>query len=176
MAGRLRFADTAAGFELWCCPVSKVNVVTSTLDGIAELEAVARTAEFVRGESRGEPTGHDWWHAERVRVLARHIAERERADVLVVEIAALLHDMADQKFSREIGVVQDWLAELPVQDHVRAAVLDIVRGVSYRGAGVPDEELSLAGRCVQDADRLDGMGAIGGADIRLRRTGRAPDP
>lgn len=140
----------------------KVNVVSAPVAAEAAIsESIARTSEFVRVELAGESTGHDWWHAERVRALARHIAVRERADVLVVQIAALLHDLADEKFSGAIGVVRDWLAGLPVNDRVRAAVLEIVRGISYRGAGVADRKLSLAGRCVRDADRLDAMGAIG---------------
>jgi uncharacterized protein len=128
--------------------------------GTAE-RAVARTSDFVRARLVGEATGHDWWHAERVRALARQIAVRERADVLVVQTAALLHDLADPKLAGDVSVVRDWLAELPVSDRVRAEVLAVVRGVSYRGAGVADTELSLAGRCVRDADRLDAMGAVG---------------
>jgi uncharacterized protein len=137
-----------------------VSVVTSIIDGTAT-EAVARTSAFVKEKLTGEPTGHDWWHAERVRALAVHIAEREHADVLVVQIAALLHDLADRKFTQGIDVVRDWLKTLRVTRAVRTAVLEIVRGISYRGAEVADKELPLAGRCVRDADRLDAMGAIG---------------
>jgi uncharacterized protein len=135
--------------------------LSHTVDfGTAE-RIVARTSDFVRARLGGEPTGHDWWHAQRVRGLAREIAEREGADLLVVELAALVHDVADRKVGGDIGLVRSWLDELPINDETRDEVLHIVGGVSYHGAGVPDEELSLAGRCVRDADRLDAMGAIG---------------
>lgn len=126
---------------------------------------MARTEHYVRAELGSEPTGHDWWHAERVRSLAKRFAVDEGADVLVVELAALLHDVADAKFtgSDETGprAARDWLGSLPVGSDVVESVATIIERMSYKGALVPEQELSVEGRCVQDADRLDAMGAIG---------------
>lgn len=128
-------------------------------------DVVARTEDYVRDLLGSEPTGHDWWHAERVRSLAKHIAAQEGADVFVVELAALLHDVADAKFtgSDETGprAAREWLAALPVEPRMVESVADIIGRLSYKGALVPDEPLSAEGKCVQDADRLDAMGAIG---------------
>jgi uncharacterized protein len=128
-------------------------------------EVLEQTAEFVRKRLVGEPTGHDWWHADRVRRLARRIAEVEAADLFVVELAALLHDVADYKFtgSHEDGprVVRQWLTSLRVDGRIIEATCDIIAGMSFRGAKVAEQPLSLEGRCVQDADRLDAIGAIG---------------
>ena len=63
-----------------------------------EKELIAKTEEFVRQTLEGEGTGHDWWHIQRVRNTALTIAKEEQADLLVVELAALLHDIADWKF------------------------------------------------------------------------------
>lgn len=126
---------------------------------------LARTQDYVRGLLCSEPTGHDWWHAERVRSLAKHIAMQEGADVFVVELAALLHDVADAKFtgSDESGprAAREWLTALSVEPKTVESVADIIGRMSYRGALVPAEPLSVEGQCVQDADRLDAMGAIG---------------
>jgi uncharacterized protein len=128
-------------------------------------DVLARTENYVRGLLGSEPTGHDWWHAERVRSLAKHIAAQEGADVFVVELAALLHDVADAKFtgSDETGprAAREWLVALRVEPETVESVADIIARMSYKGALVPEEPLSVEGRCVQDADRLDAMGAIG---------------
>lgn len=128
-------------------------------------DVLARTAEHVRGLLGTEPTGHDWWHAERVRSLARHIGAQEGANALVVELAALLHDVADAKFSGsdEAGprAAREWLSALSVDNDTIESVANIIEHMSYKGALVPAEPLSLEGRCVQDADRLDAIGAIG---------------
>lgn len=97
--------------------------------------------------------------------MAKHIAEREGADVYVVELAALLHDVADAKFtgSDETGprAARDWLATLAVEPETIESVADIIGRMSFKGALVAEEPLSIEGRCVQDADRLDALGAIG---------------
>lgn len=131
----------------------------------SDQDVVAKTEVYVRDQLGSEPTGHDWWHAERVRSLAKHIAAEEGADVLVVELAALLHDVADAKFtgSQESGprAAREWLSALSVGTGTVESVATIIERMSYRGALVPEEPLSVEGRCVQDADRLDAMGAIG---------------
>lgn len=129
-------------------------------------ELIEATAEHVRARSAGESSGHDWWHVHRVRCTARAIAAQEDADPVVVELAALLHDIADWKFhdgDLDAGprAARAWLEGLGAAPELVDRVTGIVARVSYKGAGVPDDMPSLEGRVVQDADRLDAMGAIG---------------
>lgn len=126
---------------------------------------MARTETYVREAMAADASGHDWWHAARVRATAAVIAREEGADGLVVALAALLHDVADEKLTGDPAsgpaAARAWLdsrgADRAVVEHVAA----IVGVVSFHGAGVPDAPTSLEGRCVRDADRLDAMGAIG---------------
>lgn len=126
---------------------------------------VAETERVVRDTLGGEPTGHDWWHADRVRRTAVCIAEAEGANRFVVELAALLHDVEDYKFSgsEEAGsaFAHAHLVSLGVDERDAEHVADIIRHMSFKGADVPPRRLSLEGECVQDADRLDAMGAMG---------------
>ncbi len=109
----------------------------------------------------GEGSGHDWWHVWRVWRLARRIAAAEGADVRLVELAALGHDVEDHKLGRPEGTLAAWLAGAGVDAATTEAVVAIARRVSFKGAGVPDAMPTLEGRVVQDADRLDAIGAIG---------------
>lgn len=127
---------------------------------------LARTAEHVRGQLAGDSSGHDWWHIERVRAAALAIGEREGADLFVVELAALLHDVADWKFhggDETAGprVARQWLESLGADGDVIEHVCDIIAHLSFKGAGVATPMKSLEGRVVQDADRLDALGAVG---------------
>lgn len=131
-----------------------------------QISAVARTADFVREKLTGEGSGHDWWHVHRVWQIARHLADREGADMIVVELAALLHDIADWKFNdgdtRAGGkAAAEWLQTMEVDPGITSHVVQIVNGISFKGAGVADNLPTLEGQVVQDADRLDAMGAIG---------------
>lgn len=126
---------------------------------------IVRTEAYVRAEMGDEPTGHDWWHASRVRDTALRIARVEGADLVVVELAALLHDLEDEKFSgsAEAGprAARAFLLDAGAAPDLAEAVAEIIAGVSFMGAGVADRPLSLAGACVRDADRIDALGAIG---------------
>ena len=129
-------------------------------------EIVEKTAAHVRELLSGEGSGHDWFHIERVRRTALAIAAEERADPFVTELAALLHDVADWKFAggdHEAGPRQarQWLESIDVSRETIAQVCEIISGLSFKGAGVETPMPTLAGRCVQDADRLDAIGAIG---------------
>jgi uncharacterized protein len=128
---------------------------------------VKRTAAAVRKAMTGEGSGHDWWHVWRVWRLAERLARTElRADREVVALGALLHDLGDWKFHggdeeaapREAGRL---LSRLGAREGVIARVQAVCREVSYKGAGVADTPSSLEARLVQDADRLDAIGAIG---------------
>lgn len=116
-------------------------------------------AERVKTLSVAEGS-HDWWHVWRVWQMAQRIAEAERADLYLVELAALCHDLEDWKYPHP-PVIGPLLTELQVHPKTIRQVLDICQRVSFKGAGVPDEMPTLEGQVVQDADRLDAIGAIG---------------
>jgi uncharacterized protein len=125
-----------------------------------------QTADHVRGLLAGDSSGHDWFHIERVRNTALTIAREERADLFLVELAALLHDVADWKFAggdHQAGprAAKQWMESIGVQPAVVGHVCDIIAGLSFKGAGVATPMRSLEGKIVQDADRLDALGAIG---------------
>jgi uncharacterized protein len=127
-------------------------------------EILARARDFVRQELSGDSSGHDWWHIQRVVNLARVIAREEGADPYVCELAALLHDIADYKIAgdEESGLrrVRGWLDAEGVDATVADHVMEIVGTLSFGGGNRPPMR-TLEGRVVQDADRLDAIGAIG---------------
>jgi uncharacterized protein len=137
------------------------NILSQDL--VARAEQLARK-EF-SGNAKGNAGGHDWWHTARVRDLAIAIARREGADQGLVDVAALLHDIDDFKYSgsKTAGPkrVSQWLVAQGIAKPVVGSVVAIIEGVSFRGAGVADPSLTLEGMCVRDADRLDALGAIG---------------
>lgn len=136
-----------------------------------EDKIIAETEQFVRSLTEGEPSGHDWWHIVRVRQLAVTLAQKEGANLFICQLAALLHDVADKKFNRslEAGLdkVRYWLDGQNISDGDKEHILAIIVTMSYssqqEGARVP----SLEGRVVQDADRLDALGAIGIARVMV---------
>lgn len=111
-------------------------------------------------------SGHDWFHAWRVWRLAQRISEKEGGNSLVIQLAAILHDVVDWKnidpaSAYQKNRVKDWLRlkKLPIE--LINQVNEIIETLSYKGAGVKTEMRTLEGKIVQDADRLDAMGAIG---------------
>lgn len=129
-------------------------------------EVIQSVAHEVRMRLQGEGSGHDWWHVLRVWNMAKHLCEQERADFFVVELAALLHDVADWKFhdgDDTVGprVAREILEEQDVDSHVVDHVANIISTMSFKGAGVVTPMETLEGKIVQDADRLDAIGAIG---------------
>lgn len=125
---------------------------------------IARAEEFVKEQLGQDTTGHDWWHTHRVRSTACEIAEIERADIFICTMATLLHDVADEKLnpSKEAGLlkVHTWLtANLTEEEQIRHIML-IVETMSFSGGGGEPMQ-TLEGQVVQDADRLDALGAIG---------------
>ena len=129
-------------------------------------DIISRTQTYVRTTLAGDSSGHDWWHFDRVRTNAIHIATLEGADLVTVELAALLHDIADWKFhggDESIGprTADRWLSENGMDERITRHVVDIIASVSFKGAGVATDMPTLEGQCVQDADRLDAIGAVG---------------
>lgn len=121
--------------------------------------------DFVYAELKDEMSGHDWWHIVRVTNNAVEIATQEQADVFICELAALLHDIADGKLNEneEVGLqkVEQWLQNHQASDAEIAHVLDIISTMSFKGDHQQKNVSTLEGQIVQDADRLDAIGAIG---------------
>lgn len=133
-------------------------------------EIIAKTVEHVRPQMLGESSGHDWEHVKRVWLMAIDLAKKEGGDRLVIELAALLHDIADWKFhdgDDEAGprAATEWLSSLGVGEDIIDHVCDIIRTISFRGAKVATPMKSIEGQIVQDADRLDAIGAVGIARV-----------
>lgn len=130
-------------------------------------EILEKTIAFVKLSLEGETTGHDWWHIYRVWQNALRIGQEEGADLFVVQLAALLHDISDYKLNggdEELGprLAMDWLSGIGVDPGIVRPVGKIIHEVTFRGADTPAfPPASLEGRVVQDADRLDALGAVG---------------
>lgn len=127
---------------------------------------VESTEIFVKQELNNAEAGHDWWHAMRVRNNAMLIAKSQSCDVLVVELAALLHDIADSKFNNgdeNAGPekAKIFLSKQGVDQPICNHVIQIIRNISFKGGNIIQSFNSLELDIVQDADRLDALGAIG---------------
>ncbi len=129
-------------------------------------EIITNTIHFVQARLKAAEGGHDWWHTHRVRTNALLIAQSEQVDPFIIELAALLHDIADSKFhhgDEEIGpqTAQHFLTSLGVESVVVDHVVNIIRFISFKGGHNEDGFHSPELAVVQDADRLDALGAIG---------------
>ncbi len=125
---------------------------------------IIATEEYIRLKFTAEGSGHDWWHIDRVRKLALKIAENEKADPYLVEMIALLHDLDDWKISEseeELKNTRKWLASLQIEKNQIDGICEMIEQISYKGAGVKTKPDILEAQIVQDADRLDAIGAIG---------------
>lgn len=127
-------------------------------------ETVLQAERWVKEKLQGDSSGHDWWHIERVRRMALRLAGENGADPFVCEMAALLHDLADGKlFADEhaaLAEIRAWLDAHGVGEEDAAHIVEIIASMSYRGGGGPGMR-TMEGRVVQDADRLDALGAVG---------------
>jgi uncharacterized protein len=127
-------------------------------------EIIEKTVAFVKSELKHAEGGHDWFHIERVWKNAKTIATAETVNLLIVELGALLHDIADYKFNDEPGgirKVRKFLESLAVDEITIDHVLKIMSNISFRGGNFTQDYFSVELAVVQDADRLDAMGAIG---------------
>lgn len=128
---------------------------------------IEKAKKYVRNLLEGEGSGHDWWHIYRVYQMAMNIASStEGANKNVVALAALLHDVGDHKFHNgdaTVGpkMVTEWLQQNGANKEVIQAVVTVVKEISFKGAEVDTPMSSLEGQIVQDADRLDAIGAVG---------------
>ena len=129
-------------------------------------EIIDKMIDHVKKWSKDLETGHDWWHTHRVWRLARHIAKYENANLFVVELGALLHDIADYKFydgDETVGPLraEEFLISLNVDKKIILQVKNIIKNISFKGVKYIQKYRSVELGIVQDADRLDAMGAIG---------------
>lgn len=126
-----------------------------------------RVERLVRRKFEKEGTGHDWWHIHRVRNSALSIGKKEGGNLFIIELGALLHDIADHKFhggDTSVGsrTAVSLLKKANADKETIASVQHIVEHVSFsKSAGIKNSMKSLEGKIVQDADRLDALGAIG---------------
>lgn len=130
---------------------------------MTEQEQIKKTEDYIRSLLEGEGSGHDWWHIHRVRNNAMNIAKKYDVDHFLIEMLALLHDIADHKFhdgDESIGLrkAQDWLLSINVSQNTTKNILETMSQISFSKGQTPT---SLEGQIVQDADRLDAIGAIG---------------
>jgi uncharacterized protein len=125
-----------------------------------------QTKEFVKKELKNAEGGHDWYHIERVYKNALLIAREEKCNIIVVKLAALLHDIADSKFhdgDETIGPkkAREFLASLSIASEDVEHVVQIIENISFKGGNFEKPFNSIELQIVQDADRLDAIGAIG---------------
>lgn len=127
---------------------------------------IQQTIAFVKNKLKDAEGGHDWWHIERVLKIARKIAKSEKVDYFIVELGALLHDIADAKFydgDDTVGpkITKDFLQSIGVDKNIVGHVVKIVKNISFKGGRYKQRFSSAELDVVQDADRLDALGAMG---------------
>ena len=134
---------------------------------MTNIEIIDKTKEYVKNKLEDEGSGHDWWHILRVYNNALDIAGKEgNCDIFIIELAALLHDIADWKFNdgnldKGSEIAGIFLADLNVDEKIIEHVSDIIKNISFKGANVENTITTKEGMIVQDADRLDAIGAVG---------------
>lgn len=129
-------------------------------------DLVKKTVAFVKEMLKDAEGGHDWWHIYRVWKSAINICKEEKANDLVVQLGALLHDIADSKFhggdeTKGPIMAHEFLKQQQVEEEIINQVVDIIERISYKGGFSDQRVKSLELKVVQDADRLDAIGAIG---------------
>lgn len=127
---------------------------------------IQQTVQYVQKTLENAEGGHDWWHIYRVWNTAKNIAKSENVNLLIVELGALLHDIADSKFhdgNEEIGPKKaaEFLTSISVEKEVITHVVQIIKNISFKGGKVARTFSSKELDVIQDADRLDAIGAIG---------------
>lgn len=127
---------------------------------------IKKTEVFVKAALAKEGTGHDWWHIERIRNNAKAICKAEKADAFIVDLALLLHDVGDRKVLKkdedDHSVAGDFLKRMKVSGEVTEQVMFIIENMSFsKTLDTKRKDSSKEFQVVQDADRLDALGAIG---------------
>ena len=130
------------------------------------MSIINTTTNFVKKTLENAESGHDFYHIQRVYNNAINIAKNTNCNILIVQLAALLHDIADSKFhngDEEIGpnIARDFLNSQNVDENIKIEVIKIIQNISFKGGNFNKEYNSIELQIVQDADRLDAIGAIG---------------
>lgn len=119
---------------------------------------------FVQRQLESDTSGHDFYHIDRVYQIAIHLAEKiDECDPFIVKAGALLHDSADHKLTNPDVAMQrisDFLSDIHISQNDSIKILAVIPQISY-SADVPVQELSIESKIIQDADRLDALGALG---------------
>lgn len=130
-----------------------------------EKETLRKVENYVKDLLEKEGTGHDWYHIQRVVKTAEFIQAKEGGGLFVIRLAALLHDIADWKFNDDVKAggkkAKELLEKLHVESSVINQVVYIIDHLSFKGGTNTHTLQSVEGKIVQDADRLDALGAIG---------------
>ncbi len=131
-----------------------------------EKKIISKTIDFVKETLSGAEGGHDWFHTKRVFNNAKLISKEENVDNFVVTLGALLHDIADSKFHNGDetigpGIARTFLEDLQVNKDVIDHVVLIIENISFKGGNSKQKFRSLELDVIQDADRLDAIGAVG---------------
>ena len=129
-------------------------------------EIIEKSEDFVKQTLASAEGGHDWSHTFRVWRLSLIIAMKERADLFITSLGALFHDIADPKFhngdeKKATNITREFLSSLNLDSSIMTRVEDIIQRVSFKGGMEDKLPKSKELQCVQDADRLDAMGAVG---------------
>lgn len=140
-----------------------INLILTNMN---KEQIISATIAYAKEALSGEGSGHDWFHVERVWKMAKRLAEKEHADLFIVEMAALLHDIADWKLNdgdEKAGLkkVVDWLEKCCVAKEDAEKILFIIDNMSFSKEIDGKKLNTVEGFVVQDADRLDAIGAIG---------------
>lgn len=130
---------------------------------LPRIERLKSKVQILHGD---ESSGHDWWHVYRVYKTAKNLACKENADLELVSAAALVHDIGDYKLTadgieRYRELIPPVLQECGYNEGFISRVLKIIENVSFKGTEQVEKEIDIETACVQDADRLDALGAIG---------------
>lgn len=131
-----------------------------------KIKVIERAEKFVKQSLSKEGTGHDWWHIVRVRNNAKAICKTEKADTFIVDLALLLHDVGDRKVINkpedDYSIAENFLLKNKVSTEITEQIMFIIKNMSFsKTLGNKKENASKEFQIVQDADRLDAIGAIG---------------
>jgi uncharacterized protein len=129
-------------------------------------DLISKTILFVKEKLQNAEGGHDWFHIERVYRNSLLISKNEACDTTIVQLGALLHDIADSKFhngDETVGprIAREFLESEDTAEEIIAHVVNIIANISYKGGNFEKKFSSIELDIVQDADRLDAIGAIG---------------
>lgn len=133
---------------------------------MSKKEIIKKTADYVRKKLEGESSGHDWWHTYRVWKIAKRLAKEEKADIFIVELAALLHDIEDWKYhggseEKNIKAIKAWLRKQKIPTEMTFRICSAVEDAVFRGEKNKKKVRSKESAIISDADQLDAIGALG---------------